>query len=210
MTILNDSTSQSTFGYLFRRLDMLERWRELAIRPEKQEEWPDDSDLFENDVDDCRELTRRCLEVRTLMNENLPLVEQVMDDVLVSKESSIPNAGLGLFYEPLRPDPVPSGKIICFYAGHIHDFHSAKTLKDKSYLMLVQGGVLVDAGPLTHFKARYINDPLNDLFVNSKFVPDGLRSAVVSTREILPGEEIYAAYGDGYWAQHATLGRAKV
>jgi hypothetical protein len=61
--------------------------------------------------------------------------------------------------------------------------------------MLVDGGILVDPGPLPQIKARYINDPLNDRFVNCKFVPDKLRSAVVATRMITRGEELLLLTG---------------
>ena len=102
------------------------------------------------------------------------------------------------------------GEIICYYWGHIHNFHSAKLLVDKSYLMLVQGDVLVDPRPLLHIKARYINDPLNEKYVNCKFVPEKFRSAVVMTRKIRHGEELFVSYGEAYWANHAINGRRKV
>jgi len=46
--------------------------------------------------------------------------------------------------------------------------------------------------------------------VNCKFVPEKFRSAVVAIRSIEAGEELFASYGDGYWSQHGTMGRAKV
>jgi hypothetical protein len=208
---LKQPTSQSEFQRLSSRLEMLERWRELAIRPDKKEDWMEDSDLFNREIDDCQELMRRCLEVRAQMNENLPPVEKARDEDLVPRESGIPEAGLGLFCEPSRKpiDPIPAGETLCYYTGHLHNYHSAKSLQDRSYLMVVEGDTLVDPGPLPHIKARFINDPLNETFVNCKFVPGHFRAAVVATRTIAPGEELFVSYGDGYWAQHQTLGRRK-
>jgi hypothetical protein len=207
------------FEHLSRRLEMLELWRELAIRP-KREECVEDSELFDRELDDVQELTERCLRVRELMNDSLPPVEEAHDRHLMARRSGIPNAGLGLFFdtsteleEEVSNDgedgtSIDTGTIICYYTGHIHNYHSAKGLEDRSYLMLVNGGILVDPGPLPHIKARYINDPLNEKFVNCKFVPDKLRSAVVTTRMITRGEELFVSYGDAYWAQHETLGRS--
>jgi hypothetical protein len=217
--MLEQSARVLKYEHLSRRLEMLELWRELAIRP-KREECVEDSDLMDRELDDVQELTKRCLQVRGLMNDSLPPVEEAHDRHLTASKSGIPDAGLGLFFDPSREEEVSNdgedetsidtGTIICYYTGHIHDYHSAKGLKDRSYLMLVNGGILVDPGPLPQIKARYINDPLNDKFVNCKFVPDKLRSAVVATRMINRGEELFVSYGDAYWAQHETLGRRKV
>jgi hypothetical protein len=198
----------STFDKLKRRLEMLELWRELAIRP-KRDECFDDLDLLERELDDCEELSRRSLKARQLMNGNLPAVEDERDQDLVPRPSGIPKAGLGLYFEPINQEPMLKGETICYYSGHIHNYHSAKSLKDRSYLMRI-GDVLVDPGPLPEIKARYINDPLDEHYVNCKFVPGELRAAVVATRVIEPTEELYVSYGDGYWAQHDTLGRQKV
>jgi hypothetical protein len=219
--VLEQSARVVKYEHLYRRLEMLELWRELAIRP-KREECAEDSEFLDRELDDVQELTERCLRVRELMNNSLPPVEEAHDRHLMVSKSGIPNAGLGLFFDPstrLEEEvsndgedgtSIGTGTIICYYAGHIHNYHSAKGLKDRSYLMLVNGGILLDAGPLPQIKARYINDPLNDKFVNCKFVPDKLRSAVVATRMISRGEELFVSYGDAYWAQHKTLGRSKV
>jgi hypothetical protein len=204
------------YEHLYRRLQMLELWRELAIRP-KREECVEDSDLLDRgELDDVQALTERCLSVRELMNESLPPVEEAHDRHLIARKSGIPDAGLGLFFDPEEvsndsedgTSTIDAGTILCYYTGHIHNYHSAKGLKDRSYLMLVDGGILVDPGPLLQIKARYINDPLNDEFVNCKYFPDILRSAVVATRTITRGEELFVSYGDAYWAQHETLGRS--
>jgi hypothetical protein len=134
------------------------------------------------------------------MNDNLPPIEEAaLDEELLAKTSAIPDAGLGLFYEPGCQDkPIPAGTIMCYYAGHIHNFQSARNLQFRNYLMNTQGGVLVDSRCLPHIKARYINDPLNEDMINCRFFPEEFRAAVVATREIRPGEELFASYGDAY------------
>jgi SET domain len=208
------------FERLWNRLETLERWRELAIRPSEEDCHLEDIDMLHQEVDDYLQLVERCAHVRQVMNDHLPPIEQAMDDVLVAKPSAIPGAGLGLFYEPgistfssddTRDERVVSisqGTVLCFYTGHVHTYHSARHIQDRSYLFVVQGNTLVDPGPCPHIKARYINDPLNESWVNCKYVAEAIpRAAVVATKTIEPGEELFASYGDGYWSQHATIGR---
>ncbi|CAJ1954499.1 unnamed protein product [Cylindrotheca closterium] len=191
-----------TFESLWFRLEVLEKWNELAIRPSSSDCHPDDMPLLEQEVDDLQELQRRCSLVRQEMNDNLPPVEYVLDEYLIPKPSRIPDAGLGLFYEPssaIPTDPIQPGTTLCYYTGHLHSFKSSRELKDTSYLMMVHDGVLVDPGPVQRIKARYINDPLNEELTNCKYVLDGCRSAIVSTKIIEAGDELFAAYGDFYW-----------
>jgi hypothetical protein len=84
---------------------------------------------------------------------------------------------------------------------------NGRDLKDKRYLMLLNGDLLVDAGPLAHVKARYMNDPLNEELTNCKFVVKELEGAIVSTRLIKAGEELFVSYGDAYWSQHKSVAR---
>jgi hypothetical protein len=200
--------SSTKFERLFRRLEALERWKELAVRPSPEDCDPDEQSLLEEEFDDCVELGRRCDNVRTLMNDNLPPIQEALDEELVAKTSAIPDAGLGLFYEPgLQSKPIPAGTILCYYTGHIHNFQSARKLQFRNYLMSIQGDVLVDPRLLPHIKARYINDPLNEDSINCRFVPEEFRAAVVATKEIRPGGELFASYGDAYWSQHEAFGR---
>lgn len=190
-------------GYdeLSRRLAYLEKWRELAERPVSS--FPEDYDLLHQQEDDLEELTRRCLRARSLANSCLPIDAGPFDSYLEARASKIPTAGLGLF----TTRTFVTGETICYYFGHIHNYHSAKQLVNRDYLMLVQGDVLVDPGPIPAIKARYINDPLNDALVNVRFVPETTRSAVVALRVIDKGEELFVDYGQGYWAQQARPGR---
>ena len=208
----NDSSSDnSVFHGLQNRLNQLELWREIAVRPTQEECHQQDQDLWENPVDDMVTLSMRCLSVRAEMNAKLPVLLDSLDENLCSAPSSIPgDSGFGLFFKPLDGKPLRQGDRLCYYYGHIHNFQSAKLLDDRSYLLGLHGDLMVDTGPLHHIHARFINDPLNDAYVNCQFVPykdDRLaRAAVVSTREILPEEELFVAYGDAYWSQQASAG----
>ncbi|CAB9498584.1 SET domain [Seminavis robusta] len=212
----NDHTSSDNnvlFQSLQKRLNQLEIWREIAVRPTQEECHQQDWDLWESPTDDLVKLSMRCISVRAEMNANLPVLVDPQDDNLCSAPSTIPgDSGLGLFLKPLDGKPLRQGDRLCYYYGHIHNFQSAKLLEDRSYLLGLHGDLMVDAGPacLRHIHARFINDPLNEAYVNCQFIPDKedmlARAAVVSTREIQPEEELFVAYGDAYWSQQTSAG----
>lgn len=204
---LDSESNQQTSKDLATRLQYLELWRELGIRPDANACFPEDLEILRwaEWEDDCVELGRRSLHCRESMNAVLPASEVLLDDLMVPKLSTIPGAGMGLFFG-LGKSPISPGTKLCYYAGHIHNYHSAKHLSNIDYLMMLSSDVLVDAAPLVHVKARYINDPLRDDAVNCVFVPEGTRAAVVSTRIIHPGDELFASYGDAYWAQREVHG----
>jgi hypothetical protein len=68
------------------------------------------------------------------MNDSLPSVEEARDRHLIARKSSIPDAGLGLFFDPEEASNdnedetsnIEAGTILCYYTGHIHNYHSAK------------------------------------------------------------------------------------
>jgi hypothetical protein len=193
------------------RLEYLESWREIAIRPNPDECHEEDMEFLEKEIDDLDDLSQRCLKVRNEMNSILPMHDLTkIDDDLVVKKSAIVNAGDGLYYEPSCSGPsiIAKGSTICYYSGHRHNFNSQKFLKDRSYLLNVEGDVLVDPCPLFHIKARYINDPLNETAINCEFVPEvsKFRCVVVAKRHIYPGEELYLSYGPIYWSQQEIRG----
>lgn len=187
----------------------MKKYQQNVVRPPFHECHSEDVSMLTWKDDDLEELEKRCLNVRQDMNENLPEDEIVMDDVLVVKESSIPNAGSGLFFMPPdKSNVIHASTVICYYTGHRHNFLSQTYISDKSYLMNVSGEILVDPGPLLSVKARYINDPLNERFINCKFIPEPryFRCAVVAVRDILSEEELFVSYGDGYWATNKIQG----
>ena len=204
------SSSHESFSHCWKRLQQLELWRELAVRPGPDDCHPDDHDLLEHEHDDIQQLERRCLQVRQTMNKHsLPPHELSLDTFLTAAPSTIPNAGKGLFNDATLGRVIAKGETLCYYCGHIHNFLSTKHLaQDKSYLMLVSGELFVDPGPCPQIKARYINDPLNEAFLNCEYVPEpqSFRCAVVATKTIHPGEEVFGSYGEAYWSQHPSQG----
>jgi hypothetical protein len=157
------------------RLEKLELWRELAIRPSTEDCHEEDRILLVDEVDNIHELERRSLHVRELMNSHLPLFKAPLEEYLVASPSQIPQAGYGLFYQPEIPNStqrIPVGVTICYDYGHIHNVQSARKLSDKSYLMLVSDNILVDPRPCLHIKARFINDPLNEDLTNCESFPN--------------------------------------
>ena len=210
----------SLFETYHDRLNYLEKWYEIGIRPPKHVCNPCDYDLLELEHDDIKQLFDRCIIARQIMNENLPPHEHALDDYLCVKPSMIPDAGLGLFYEPYLNEKdrnkqlidltIKPGAIVCYYTGYRHNYHSSKMLKDRSYLLCVGGDCLVDPLPLVNVKARYINDPMDEDLCNVKFVAqvNEYRCAVVATREIRVGEELLVSYGDHYWSQQKIRGKS--
>ena len=204
---------QPSFLENLARLETLERWRELAIRPSIATCHEEDRILLNDDIDDLNELEKRSFYARDLMNTFLPTFETPLEESLVVAPSQIPGAGNGLFYQPSGPDcrnrAIKTGETICYYYGHIHNFQSARKLNDKSYLMLVSGTLFVDPRQCLHIKARFINDPLNDEYVNCEYLPEptNFRCIVVATKAIQPSSELFVRYGDLYWNQQKVRGR---
>ena len=103
---------------------------------------------------------------------------------------------------------LPANTVVCYYTGRIHTIQSSRELQEQGYVMLVGGGnnnVAVDPYPCPQIIARYINDPLNSNYYNVKFVTSqpnesNYRSAVITTRDIQNGEELFISYGDYYWS----------
>ena len=187
--------SSIEFEETWKRLEVIERWKELSIRPSVNDCHPDDRFLLppnhqlddgddddeEEVVDDLQALTRQSDKVRTMMNDilaNLRIETTKWENSLVADISQIPSAGLGLFYIPCngniadencsrKSSVIPKDTVICYYTGHVHTFSSSRrVVDDRSYLLSVRGDLLVDPRLCPHVKARYINDPLHDKHVN--------------------------------------------
>jgi hypothetical protein len=114
------------------------------------------------------------------------------------KESLLEGAGRGLFsMRKFFP-----GDLICVYSGELVPLvrvMRGEVLTD--YLMGGFGLYSIDAANHPAVKARYINDNFELGSHNVKFVKLKLqrRALVIALREIEPGDELYAFYGEGYW-----------
>ena len=114
------------------------------------------------------------------------------------RPSLIPDAGLGLFTKV----HIPKYTTFCEYTGTELTLRETMQLRDKTYLMGGFGiNCHIDAREHPDVMARYINDGLRKERQNARFVkhPELKKASVVSTRDIFPGEEIYASYGELYW-----------
>ena len=119
-------------------------------------------------------------------------------------ESSIPNAGLGLF----ATRNIPAKEKICSYEGpqvsqervdegygKTNDY-LAEVVTDRSTGEMI----IIDGEGMSHF-GRFANDPLDDLAVNAKIVWVGNKAVLVATTDIVAGDEILISYGTGYWKE---------
>jgi SET domain-containing protein len=116
-------------------------------------------------------------------------------DVVVAP-SRIAGAGQGLF----AAARIEAGTVVCFYTGDVLRTVDALRLADKAYLMRLGPQTYIDAGDAERHgdvMARYINDSRNPARHNVRFDkrPDELRAAVIATRDIEAGEELYVDYG---------------
>eukprot|EP00656_Telonema_subtile_P014507 TRINITY_DN17442_c0_g1_i1.p1 TRINITY_DN17442_c0_g1~~TRINITY_DN17442_c0_g1_i1.p1 ORF type:complete len:110 (+),score=29.21 TRINITY_DN17442_c0_g1_i1:292-621(+) len=73
-------------------------------------------------------------------------------------------------------------------------------LSARDYVMAL-GDVFVDAREHLDVTARYINDAHGTSNVNNcRFEPRGTQADVVATELVSAGDELFASYGEAYWA----------
>lgn len=114
------------------------------------------------------------------------------------RPSRIDGAGDGLF--TTRRFVV--GEVLGLYYGRVLSLVEATRLSNRDYLMGGFGlNAHVDARFALDAPARYVNDHFDRDCLNARFVKSRAerRARLVATRTILPGEEVYAAYGQAYW-----------
>ncbi|GAB5360286.1 hypothetical protein AAMO2058_000615000 [Amorphochlora amoebiformis] len=127
---------------------------------------------------------------------------------LEARASLLPGAGRGLFTNVEQK----VGAEICRYTGtHLS---LAKLLKhpDTTYVMGLSINRHVDAKGFPGVMARYINDHHDSKMINSKFVKNSKlwHAKVIALRDIRPGEEVYASYGQVYWRKRGGIPGGKV
>lgn len=136
-------------------------------------------------------------------------------------KSTIPGAGRGLFaVEGFR-----KGDTITEYDGEVIDIREAERRRklnlDSHIRTLASGRVAIDGrkvpNSIGHGGGSFANDArgpqTNAEFCNSTKVTAGLkrsgtlkaieRTWLRATKDILPGQEIFASYGRGYWKHHS-------
>jgi uncharacterized protein len=133
-----------------------------------------------------------------------------LDKYLYVSQSTIPNAGKGLFARRAFAD----GAVIGEYTGERLGLEALKNVAtDKTYYIQTMeyydsvkkktiGAHIIDGIALTN-KMRWINDPrYYPELLNATMKQDGRgRVFVYATRLITANEEIFMSYGDDYWRQ---------
>lgn len=119
------------------------------------------------------------------------------------KTSTIPGAGLGLFY--VGDKTVPAKTIITQYSGYRV---TVQPNFDSIYLYEFSHDKFLDSEPLDNYPGRYINDAQNTPFKNNVDWSGSARPMFKYNRqcvniytkcEIQPGEELFISYGEAYW-----------
>ena len=125
-------------------------------------------------------------------------IAQINNQSLTVADSSIPGTGRGLF----TLQSVDSSEVLCRYSGdHLHA--SSLPLPDLypryDYVWANSSStVIIDAYAPHSCFGRYANDPIELSLCNAIIVQRGSEVFLVSTRPLLPNEEILVCYGDGY------------
>ncbi len=120
---------------------------------------------------------------------------------LYIKESTIPNAGKGLFTKK----PIPKGTRIVEYTGRRTTWKEVKHEDGKNgYIFYINRNNVINALPSKKSLARYANDArglvrIKGLLNNSDYVVDGLKAYIESKKDIPAGGEIFVDYGKDYW-----------
>lgn len=148
-----------------------------------------------------------CLKTR------LKVDAQQYEKHLEPRTSCLKSAGMGLF----TTRHIEKGETVCYYAGEVHDYSSKNRLEDQSYVLRIgphaafqDRDVFIDPSNCDFLACRYINDPLNDCLYNVAWHQtakdaEHFRCAVVATKDIDEGDELFISYGPAYWnTSHIT------
>ena len=125
----------------------------------------------------------------------------LLEKHLVIKQSTLPQAGKGLFTKIL----IPKGTRIVEYKGKITTWKEVDHLKGlNAYIFYINRNHVIDGSKYKKAFARFANDAKGSkkdsgLINNCKYVVDGLRVFLESKKEISANEEILAGYGKEYW-----------
>ncbi len=124
------------------------------------------------------------------------------------KKSTLPGAGKGLFAHIA----IYKGERIIEYKGLITTFQK---IQDNPvfnpFVYFVNNNHVIDAMPFPDSLGRYANDAEGQITRpgytnNARFVVENKRVFLEAIADIMPGEEIFAAYGKSYWDAVAARG----
>lgn len=123
----------------------------------------------------------------------------LLENQLVVKRSTLPQAGKGLFTKKI----IPKGTRIVEYKGRVKTWKEAAH-EDNGYIYYVTRNHVIDAKPYPKALARYANDArgvvrIKGIVNNSDYIQDGKRVYITSKKDIPAGAEILVGYGKEYW-----------
>jgi len=124
----------------------------------------------------------------------------LLEKFLEVKESTIPQAGKGLF----TTIDIPKFTRIVEYKGRITTWKDVEYDSTNGYIYTVNPKHVIDAKRTLKAVARYANDAkglkrIKGITNNCHFLNDGLRVYIESARFIPAGSEILVDYGKAYW-----------
>jgi SET domain-containing protein len=122
---------------------------------------------------------------------------------LLVKTSQLPNSGKGLF----TTTNIKKGTRVIEYLGEIIDWkeYERRVERDEDgYLFFINKKNCIDAWNTPQHKARFANDAaglgrVKGLKNNCVYETEENRCYILSTRDILAGEEIFVSYTKEYW-----------
>lgn len=135
------------------------------------------------------------------------------------RPSSLPRAGMGLFYQGCRA--LRAGDVITFYSGkelvttaayesRYDPQVDARGVETEFGVSSECGRWCLDGGSTMNFPGRWINDARDPTRTNAAFGPFRTASDVVAlhgracipivaTKTVRPGQELFLSYGRAYW-----------
>jgi uncharacterized protein len=125
----------------------------------------------------------------------------LLEDQLVVKKSTLPNAGKGLFTKR----KIAKGTRIVEYKGRVSTWKEVSHVNGENpYIFYVKRNHVINAEPYKKALARFANDAhglqrVKGITNNAEYKEDGLRVFIVATKDIPAGSEILVEYGKEYW-----------
>jgi SET domain-containing protein len=125
----------------------------------------------------------------------------LLEDQLVVKRSTLPDAGKGLFTKKF----IPKGAKIVEYKGKISRWRDVDHKNgENGYIYYINRNHVINAGNYKKQFARYANDArglqkVKGIINNAEYAEDGLHVYIRAKKDIPAGSEILVDYGKEYW-----------
>lgn len=125
----------------------------------------------------------------------------LFDPYLEVRTSTLPNCGRGLFTKT----HIPKGARITEYTGKITSWKDADHQDGNNlYIYFINRNHVIDASGKKDSFAHFANDARGITRVpgvnnNAHYEVVGKRVFVIASKDILPNQEIFVAYGKEYW-----------